>query len=130
VTRAAAIAVLALAAAGPAAAHHSVAMYDRAHPVTVEAEVKSFSWVNPHSALVIVTRPKPGAAPMTWTLELSSPGVLTRAGWTKRSFTPGDRLTVDFGPLRDGGAGGFFIKATLADGKVMAYDFGETTVLK
>lgn len=109
----------------PASAHHSSAMYDRAHPLTVEAEVKSFQWVNPHSSLTVVTRAKPGEQPKTWTIEMTSPGVLTRAGWTKRSFKPGDKITLEFGPMRNGAAGGFFNKATLADGKVMKYDFGE-----
>ena len=48
---------LALGAALPAAAHHSAAMYDSAHPVTIEATVKSFEWINPHSVLEVSTEP-------------------------------------------------------------------------
>jgi hypothetical protein len=124
-------AALALAAlAAPAAAHHSSAMYDRAHPLTVEAEVKSFQWVNPHSYLTVVMRARPGEEAKTWQIEMSSPGVLTRAGWTKRTFNPGDKITLEFGPMRNGAPAGYFNKAVTADGKVMQYDFGETTVLK
>ena len=117
------------ALAAPAWAHHSVAMYDRSKPMSVEADVKSFQWLNPHSSLTIVTHAKPGADSKTWTLEMSSPGVLTRAGWTKRSFNPGDKVTVEFAPMRNGALGGFFLKAVMADGKVMAYDFGENSTL-
>ena len=122
------VAVLA-AAVAPAAAHHSSAMYDRTNPLTVQAEVESFQWVNPHSTLTVLMRARPGEEIKTWRIEMTSPGVLTRAGWTKRSFQPGDKITLEFGPLRSGGPGGYFNKATMADGKVMQYDFGETRTL-
>jgi hypothetical protein len=34
-------------------AHHSTSMHDRAAPVTIEAEVVEFRWVNPHSYLTV-----------------------------------------------------------------------------
>ena len=106
----------------PAAAHHSTSMYDRNAPVTIEAEVVEFRWVNPHSYLTVVDTAAPaGAAPKTWSIEMSSPGVLTRSGWNKRTFNPGDKITLRFGPLRNGDAGGIFMQATLADGQVMTY---------
>jgi hypothetical protein len=118
-------ATLALAAAGLAplaAAHHSTSMYDRSNPVTIAAEVVEFRWVNPHSHLTVVEAPgAAGVAQRTWSIEMSSPGVLTRSGWSKRTFNPGDKITLKFGPLRDGAAGGIFLDATLADGKVMTY---------
>jgi hypothetical protein len=52
---------------------------------------------------------------------MSSPGVLTRSGWNKRIFNPGDKITLRFGPLRNGDSGGIFMQATLADGQVMTY---------
>ena len=126
--RALTLAVLA-ATVAPAAAHHSSAMYDRMNPLTVAAEVVSFIWVNPHSTLTVVMRARPGEEAKTWRIEMTSPGVLTRAGWTKRSFEPGDKITLEFGPLRSGGEAGYFNKAIMADGKVMQYDNGETTIL-
>lgn len=115
--------------AAPAAAHHSSAMYDRTHPLTADAEVISFQWVNPHSTLTVLMRARPGEEAKTWQIEMTSPGVLTRSGWTKRSFQPGDKIKLEFGPLRTGGAAGYFNKAVMADGKVMQYDNGETTIL-
>jgi hypothetical protein len=111
-----------IAAGLPAAAHHSTSMYDRGAPITIEAQVVEFRWVNPHSYLAVVeTSPAAGAAPQTWSIEMSSPGVLTRSGWSKRTFNPGDKITLKFGPLRNGDRGGIFLEATLADGKVMTY---------
>jgi hypothetical protein len=107
---------------GTAAAHHSTSMYDRTAPITLEAEVVEFRWVNPHSRLTVVdAAPAAGTEAKTWAIEMSSPGVLTRSGWTKRTFNPGDRITLTFGPLHDGNAGGILMQATLADGTVMTY---------
>jgi hypothetical protein len=105
----------------PALAHHSTTMYDRGSPVTIEAEVVEFRWVNPHSQLTVIERTDADGAGKTWSIEMSSPGVLTRSGFTKRTFNPSDRITLTFGPLRNGDAGGILLRAVLADGKVMMY---------
>jgi hypothetical protein len=102
-----------------ALAHHSTSMYDRNTPITIVAEVVEFRWVNPHSNLTVVDTAD--AARKMWSIEMSSPGVLTRSGWNKRTFNPGDKITLKFGPLRNGDAGGIFLEATLADGSVMTY---------
>jgi hypothetical protein len=117
-----AAAVVALMFAAPLAlAHHSTSMYDRGAPLTIEADVVEFRWVNPHSTLTVVEAAAADSAPKTWSIEMSSPGVLTRSGWTKRTFNAGDRIRLKFGPLRDGAPGGIFMEATLADGTVMTY---------
>ncbi len=110
-----AAAVLAVAmSAAPAKAHHSFAMYDSARLITVNATVKEFDWTNPHAILWIVTGPNGAAPAETWSIELpTSPGNLMRLGWTKHSLKPGDRITLEFNPLRDGAKGGSFKKATL-----------------
>jgi hypothetical protein len=119
------VTTVALAAAGIASlatAHHSTSMYDRSQPLTIAAEVIEFRWVNPHSYLTVVeTSEGSGGPAKTWSIEMSSPGVLTRSGWSKRTFNPGDKITLKFGPLRDGALGGIFVEATLADGRVMTY---------
>ena len=102
-----------------AAAHHSTSMYAKEAPITIEAEVVEFRWVNPHSNLKVVDTAD--GSRKEWSIEMSSPGVLTRSGWTKRTFNPGDKIKLKFGPLRNGDAGGYFLEATLADGKVMTY---------
>ena len=109
-------------AAELALAHHSTSMYDRGSPVTIDAEVVEFRWVNPHSYLTVVEAgAAPAADPRTWSVEMSSPGVLTRSGWTKRTFNPGDKIKLTLGPLRNGDPGGIFLRATLTDGTVMTY---------
>jgi hypothetical protein len=106
----------------PAFAHHSVAMFDNSKTVTLKGTVKQFQWVNPHAIIWVEAEGVNGDKPKLWAVELASPGVLTRNGWTKRSFSAGDKVTVDVGPLRDGMPGGFFKKATLlGTGQVLVY---------
>lgn len=115
------ILALALALAGPAEAHHSFAMFDPAKVVTVKGTVKEFQWSNPHVVLWLYADAAEGAQPELWSVELTSPGNLTRMGWSKHSLNPGDKIEVSFNPLRDGAHGGGFIKATvLATGQVLA----------
>jgi uncharacterized protein DUF6152 len=115
--------LVALGLAVPALAHHSFAMFDFSKTVTVKGTVTEFRWTNPHVALLVQFDPKPGAAPEVWSMELTSPGNLTRGGWTRHSFKPGDRIELQFNPLRDGKHGGAFDQATFLDtGKVISAD--------
>jgi hypothetical protein len=106
---------------GIAAAHHSNAAYDADHPQTMEGTVKQVNWTNPHITFVIEKDAKDGEAASTWVFEVSSPGVLTRSGWTKRSLQPGDHAVFRYLPLRDGNPGGFLQKVTLPNGQDLTY---------
>ena len=100
---------------GQAQAHHSFAMYDGDKPLVLQATVKEFQWANPHVLLWITTDAAAGQkAGEVWTIELStSPGPLSRIGWTKRSVEPGDKISVELNPLRSGELGGQFRKLTV-----------------
>lgn len=104
--------LLAFALVAPASAHHSFAMFDPAKTVTLNGTIKEFRWVNPHVSLFVLAD-HPGAAPELWSVELTSPGNLTRLGWTRKSLSPGDKVAVEVNPLRDGQKGGGFRKLTL-----------------
>jgi Family of unknown function (DUF6152) len=110
-----------LALGGIAAAHHSNAAYDLDHPQTMEGTVKAVNWTNPHITFVIEKDVKSGEPADTWVFEVSSPGVLTRSGWTKRSLQPGDHAVFRYAPLRDGNPGGFLLKVTLPTGQELTY---------
>jgi hypothetical protein len=110
-------------AAAPALAHHSFAMFDFSRTVTLKGVVKELQWTNPHVILWVETTPGGGATPEVWSAELTSPGNLTRNGWTKRTLKPGDRVEVDVSPLRDGGKGGGFRRVLIVDtGQVLTSD--------
>ncbi len=128
ITVAAAVGMLtgALTGVPPALAHHSFAMFDFSNTVTLKGTVKEFRWTNPHVVLVVTAAPKAGESEQDWTMELTSPGNLTRIGWSRHSFKPGDRIELAFNPLRDGKHGGAFDKATLLDtGQVLTSNLRE-----
>ncbi|HTV79174.1 MAG TPA: DUF6152 family protein [Steroidobacteraceae bacterium] len=54
-----------------------------------------------------------------WSLELGGAGQLQRFGWTADAVRPGDRVTVQLHPLRDGSYGGQLVSVTLPNGKVL-----------
>jgi hypothetical protein len=112
---------LLLGLGGVALAHHSGAAYDTEHPQTLEGTVKTVNWTNPHITFVIEADAKDGKPAQTWIFEVSSPGVLTRSGWTKRSLQPGDHAIFHYAPLRDGSIGGFLMKVNLPDGKELSF---------
>jgi hypothetical protein len=112
---------LTLVLSGVAAAHHSGAAYDMDHPRTMEGTVKTVNWTNPHITFVIESDAKDGDPARSWVFEVSSPGVLTRSGWTKRSLQPGDHAVFRYAPLRDGNPGGFLLTVTLPSGQVLSY---------
>jgi hypothetical protein len=112
---------LILSFGGMAAAHHSNAAYDLDNPKTIEGTVKTVNWTNPHITFVVEPDVKTGEAPSSWVFEVSSPGVLTRSGWTKRSLQPGDHAVFRYAPLRDGNPGGFLLKVTLPNGQELMY---------
>ena len=106
---------------GVAAAHHSGAAYDMEHPRTMEGTVKTVNWTNPHITFVVESDAKDGAPAQTWVFEVSSPGVLTRSGWTKRSLQPGDHAVFHYAPLRDGNPGGFLLRVKLPNGQELSF---------
>jgi hypothetical protein len=105
--------------AGPALAHHSFAMFDSAKEVSLEGTVREFQWTNPHSWLQ-VTVPR-GNATIEYSIELGSPNSMSRRGWRRTTFKPGDRVTLVMNPMRDGSPGGSLVYAIDPQGKRWAW---------
>jgi uncharacterized protein DUF6152 len=112
---AALVLIAAAAVSWPAYAHHSFAVYDRSKVLTLKGNVKGFQWTNPHCVIWVLVQPEGGGDPQEWSFETTSPGVLTRGGWTRNSVKTGDRVSVEFYPLRDGSHGGGLNSVTLLD---------------
>jgi Family of unknown function (DUF6152) len=85
----------------PAFAHHGTGTYDSTKSVTLSGTVTEFAFTNPHAALYFDVK-DPGGKTVNWAIEMNSPGVLRRAGWTKTTFKAGDQITITVRPARAG----------------------------
>jgi hypothetical protein len=115
--RTAVCAAVCAAFAAPAVAHHSYSMFDRDKTVTITGTIRAWEMVNPHSYLWVNV--KNGAETQAWGLEGGGIQALQRAHVTKSSVKPGDKVSVDLHPLRDGRTGGQLTKLTMEDGKII-----------
>jgi hypothetical protein len=112
-----AIAALALSAAsGSALAHHSFAMFDPDKLITQTGIVKEFEWTNPHVWIHIMA-PDASGKQVEWSFEMQAVAQATTGGWRSDSVRPGDKVSIEFHPLKDGSRGGELVAATLPDGK-------------
>ena len=111
-------AVLTVAVAAPALAHHSFAMFDANKIVTAKGTVKEFEWVNPHSWLRVMIVDQATGRQLQWAFEMSSPGTMAKLGMTPDTVKIGDTVTVSYHPLKDGSRGGQFMQALLPNGEL------------
>ena len=111
------LAICLLCNAGLASAHHSYSMFDLKNRATITGTVAKLEWSNPH-VFVWVYVPNAKGAYDLYGLEAGAVTLLTRYGWTKDTIKSGEKVTVEYFPLKDKRPGGAFIKLTHADGTV------------
>ena len=100
-----------------AAAHHSfAAQYDANKPLTLKGVVTKMEWMNPHSRFYVDVKDDAGNV-VNWNVELASPNVLLRQGWTRDSLKTGDLVTVEGAHAKDGSNMANAQRVTLADGR-------------
>jgi len=102
--------------AGQAFAHHSFAMFDPDKTITKAGAVKELEWTNPHVWLHIMA-PDDAGKTVEWSFEMQAVQQATSGGWRPDIVRPGDKISVEFHPLRDGSRGGELLNATLGDGR-------------
>jgi hypothetical protein len=101
-----------------ASAHHGTATYDLAKTITLSGTVTGFDWENPHCLIHLDAEDDDGKI-QHWTLELASPFTLEHKGWMKGSLKPGDRISAETHPARDGlplgisASSGYIMKITV-----------------
>jgi DNA/RNA endonuclease YhcR with UshA esterase domain len=78
-----------------AVAHHSFsAEFDIDKPLKMTGTVTNVEWRNPHAWFYIDVKDESGNV-TNWGLELASPNLLMRNGWSKSSMKIGDVVTVE-----------------------------------
>ena len=78
----------------PLSAHHSgAAEFDVNQKVDLTGVVTKVEWTNPHAHFYMNVKDQSGKV-TNWNLELASPNVLIRNGWTRNSVKAGDTVNV------------------------------------
>jgi hypothetical protein len=100
-------------------AHHAFSpVYDASKTVTITGTLTDFKLVNPHAMMTIDVVDKAGTR-VPWTVEMPGLLSLTRSGWTEKTVSVGDRLTVSGNPTHTGSARVAWKRIVLANGKEM-----------
>ena len=107
---------IALGAVAPVVAHHSHTMFDHTKEVTVAGTVTEFVFRNPHVFLYIDVKSDTGET-VNYSVEMSNIPNMIRRGIVQSTFKPGDKVTVNLHPLKDGRPGGNYVTIVAADGK-------------
>lgn len=86
----------------PLFGHHGTGIaYDQKKPTVIKGTVTEFSWTNPHAHLLLDVKDVSGKASQ-YAVEMNSPGVMMRQGWTKRQFKVGDDVEITVYPAKVG----------------------------
>ena len=82
-------------------AHHGNASYDATKTVKVTGTVTDYIWSNPHVLLKLDAKDSAGKM-QHWIIEAQNPLSQTQVGWTKDTFKPGDKVTVEIIQAKNG----------------------------
>ena len=110
--------LVALAVAVPGFAHHSTAMYDMNHPVTVTGVIKRFEWTNPHAFAYLDVKDEKGNS-VEWEVEMMSLNHLRGYGWTRSTVKVGETISCTGGAAKSGAPSMISSYMKLADGRMM-----------
>jgi hypothetical protein len=97
-------------------AHHGLAQFDTTHVVSLQGTVTDFQWIQPHAVIHADLKDEKGKV-ANWVLELGSPIMLGRHGWSQNSLKRGDPVTVFGFRAKDGTPYMSVGRIELADGK-------------
>ena len=97
-------------------AHHSTAMYDREHPITVSGVVKKFDWTNPHAFIYLEVKNEKGNV-VEWEVEMMSLNHLRGYGWTSKTVKAGDTISCTGSPAKSGAPSMISNRMKLADAR-------------
>ena len=100
----------------PMLAHHGAATFDTEGEITIKGTVTEWVWSNPHSILRLEVKAADGTV-KTWSVATANIADLSKRGWSRRLFKPGDEVTVLIQPAKSGEPVGMIRNVTLASGQ-------------
>jgi hypothetical protein len=105
----------------PMLAHHGRAYYDATKIVTIMGTVSAFQFSNPHAQLFLDVKDDKGKI-ARWIGEGTSPNMLIREGWDRKTIKPGDQITASGHAARDGSNSMRVEKIILSNGKELTFE--------
>jgi len=96
-------------------AHHGAATFDTEGELTVKGTVTEWIWSNPHCFLKFDVKGTDGTV-KNWAIETGNIADSSKRGYARRSFKPGDAVTVTLQPAKSGAPVGRLRSVVLADG--------------
>ena len=108
--------------ATPVFAHHGNAAFDAGKRLELAGAVTEWIWANPHCWLKFDVKDQSGKV-VNWVVETSNAADMTERGWSKRTFTAGDRVTVTLEPVKSGQPVGRVISVLLPNGKTLGLNY-------
>jgi hypothetical protein len=101
----------------PLFAHHGNASYDTTKTVMLKGTVTDYIWANPHVFLKVDAMDDSGNT-VHWIIEAQSTVTQNAAGWSKATFKPGDEVTLEVTPMKNGAPVGRFKGRIVINGTV------------
>lgn len=104
-----------LAISVPLEAHHGNASYGHAKQLTLKGTVTEWDWLSPHTLLKVDVKDEHGTV-VNWIVEWNAPSSLINFGINKKTFKPGDEVTVVMITPDNGAPVGRIQRVMLANG--------------
>jgi hypothetical protein len=113
--------IVLLGASYPALAHHGRASFDATRMFTIMGTVSAFQFSNPHVELILEVKDDKGNVEK-WIGEGTSPNMLVREGWDRKTIKPGDQITATGHPARNGTNSMRIEKIILQNGRELTFE--------
>ena len=106
-------------------AHHSFALFDMEKDAEYVGVITTWKWQNPHVHFIVNVKPGSNVNPEsvgTWDVEAASVNILSKQGWTRATYKPGDPVRLVGHPMKDGTKGISLFYVVMPDGTRMYSD--------